>query len=327
MATTVSYKDQILTTITNNTKTLKTAGTWLEDDIKITDESSTTAVAVEDIPDEHGGIEKRITAIDISDTNATASDVAQGKVFYSNTGTRTVGTMVGAEWTTEGIATGTEPSGNIAFGNSVTTVKKYAFYEKPITGVSGQSVISIGDNAFYGSSITEVRKTDFPSLTSLDGSVFANSKQLQKVCIPVLSAIGSYVFDGCENLDVVVVPKAHTTGRYLCRNCYKLKAFDMRGDHTATTRINDHTFLNDSLFDTFIYGGNRLPLLDLSAFDGTPFASNGTGGKLYVRQDMVETFQNATNWSTLIAYPNNQILPIEGSYYETHYADGSEVTA
>lgn len=92
MATTVTYKGETLATVRNATKTLKTGGTWVEGDIGITDETSTAVVAVEDVPDSHGGIEKRITAIDISDTDATASDVAQGKVFYSNTGTRTTGT-------------------------------------------------------------------------------------------------------------------------------------------------------------------------------------------------------------------------------------------
>ena len=33
------------------------------------------------------------TLIDITDTTATASDVAQGKYFYTNAGTRTQGTL------------------------------------------------------------------------------------------------------------------------------------------------------------------------------------------------------------------------------------------
>lgn len=41
MSTTVSYKDETLTTVTNQTRTLETAGTYLEDDITLVDESAT----------------------------------------------------------------------------------------------------------------------------------------------------------------------------------------------------------------------------------------------------------------------------------------------
>lgn len=53
------------------------------------------AVTVVDVPDAHGGIEKRITAVDISDTTAQAADVAQGRIFYTANGTRTTGTGSG----------------------------------------------------------------------------------------------------------------------------------------------------------------------------------------------------------------------------------------
>lgn len=40
MSTTVTYKGSTLTTVSNETKKLNTAGTWLEGDITITDSSS-----------------------------------------------------------------------------------------------------------------------------------------------------------------------------------------------------------------------------------------------------------------------------------------------
>ena len=39
MATTVTYKGEILVTVNNTTKTLQTSGTWCEDDFTLTDVS------------------------------------------------------------------------------------------------------------------------------------------------------------------------------------------------------------------------------------------------------------------------------------------------
>lgn len=43
------------------------------------------------------------------------------------------------------------------------------------------------------------------------------------------------------------------------------------------------------------------------------------GGYCYVPQSVLADYKAATNWSTVANY----ILPIEGSYWETHHADGS----
>ena len=97
MSTTVSYKGNTIATLNNETKTLTTGGTWVEADIQITDTSSsgTAAISVVDTTDSAGGTVRTITALDISDTTAVASDVASGKYFYTADGTKTQGAASG----------------------------------------------------------------------------------------------------------------------------------------------------------------------------------------------------------------------------------------
>lgn len=55
----------------------------------------TSAISIVDTLDSAGGTVRTITALDISDTTAIASDVVQGKYFYTSDGIKTAGTASG----------------------------------------------------------------------------------------------------------------------------------------------------------------------------------------------------------------------------------------
>ena len=63
--------------------------------VRFFENGGTPAISVVDTLDSHGGTIREITALDISDTTAVASDVAQGKYFYTAQGVKTAGTGSG----------------------------------------------------------------------------------------------------------------------------------------------------------------------------------------------------------------------------------------
>ena len=77
--------------------------------------SSTPAISVVDTTDSAGGTIRTITALDISDTTAVASDVASGKYFYTAQGQRTAGTGSG------GSPSATQHSIYLEFNDSTST--------------------------------------------------------------------------------------------------------------------------------------------------------------------------------------------------------------
>lgn len=131
-------------------------------------------------------------------------------------------------------------------------------------------------------------------------------------------------FSDCQNMQYLVLPKLTKIYNNFVANCTNLKAIDILGGSIGGGSLQFGSCRNLKTFvirktDGVCSQGN------VNAFSNTPFASNGTGGTLYVPQALIESYQDATNWSTILAYPNNQILPIEGSIYETQYADGTPI--
>lgn len=156
----------------------------------------------------------------------------------------------------------------------------------------------VGDYALSGKPITEF----FGPNTRLQYGALAYCTQLQTA---VIGGIGSTSqFNECSNLRA-----ADFTGKYggvingTFNKCKNLTVLVLR-----RTTVNS--------------------LSNVSAFSNSPFASGKAGGTLYVPQDLIASYQAATNWSTILGYGSgaqNQILPIEGSIYETQYVDGTPI--
>lgn len=228
----------------------------------------------------------------------------------------------GGGYSLDDLADGTEPSGVLDISVPIRT---YAFIMRSnITKVTGIST-SVGTYAFHScDNLTEV---DLPNCTSVGTYCFYACSKLESVNMPNVITIGEYAFRNSA-LPTIVLPKYGTNNgagvTNVFRDCKKLEAFDAY----CTTSVINGAFQGDEKLSTIILRRSTLVNLDnIYAFAGSPFASDGTGGTLYVPQALISSYQSATNWSTILGYTNNQILKIEGSIYETQYADGTPISA
>lgn len=190
--------------------------------------------------------------------------------------------------------------GNIPSGY---TAEDWLDPTKP-TGAIVSNVISIPANALQGR--TGVTSIVLPNATSVQTNSFYGCTALTSVSMHSLCVLNeSSSFYGCSNLAIIDCggqgenPRFSST--YILRNCTKLKTLILR---------------NTSAWS----------LSNINVFQGSPFANNGTGGTLYVPSSLVSEYTQATNWSTILGYANNQIKAIEGSIYETQYADGTPIS-
>lgn len=249
--------------------------------------------------------------------------------------------------------------------DSITIINSSALYGcSNITELNLPNLTTIGSYALMGCS--GLTKLNLPKLTSMGtpetfrnctnleefsaetmvnlynkNTIFQNCTKLKIINLPKLERMyGQSIFYDCTSLEYLVLPifgytspsgtenlQAILSGNDFY-NCTSFKGVDCY----TLYRINGNTFKNAPSFNTFIIRNKRnkntsVPILDnVNAFTGTPFASDGLGGTIYVPQADIASYQSATNWSTLLGYANNSILPIEGSFYETHYVDGTLIT-
>lgn len=187
--------------------------------------------------------------------------------------------------------------------------------------ISGQLI----ENAFY--KIKNLVSVSFPNITQLNNQCFYEAQQLANVNLPKVTTLsGNNHFRGCGALQTIVLPALVTTsaagGPFFWAG---IETADLGQVHT--NGIGNNFFYNCPLTTLILrYTGGVCPLGTTGAFNGTPFASGGTGGTLYVPSALISSYQSATNWSTILGYSTNSIQAIEGSIYETQYADGTVIS-
>ncbi len=128
-----------------------------------------------------------------------------------------------------------------------------------------------------------------------------------------LQIIGDTAFYNCTELTSVNLPSATYIGDAAFYSCGKLT----KANTPAVTNISNNAFYGCHTLAVIVLRGTTVcSFSSMNAFQGTPFASGGTGGTAYVPQALIESYQTATNWSALYAAGTCNFVAIEGSEYE-----------
>jgi len=261
VATTVTYKGQTLTTVDNDTKTLQTAGTWMEDDLTLTD------------------------------------------VTGGGTG----------EWTTDGIAAGTEPNGAIVSNES--SLGRFAFAGKPITSFSGPNVTSMTYNCF--GRCDNLVSVSFPALTYFSGFNLNNGDQgklplLTRLDIPNVTAVSAQPFTQMPSLTELILPSVTIIGA---------NGLSTAGSGITTVDLGE----NFGRFSGWAFNGsqNILNKVIIRNTQTVPTVDNTTNTlpkravNYYVPSALISSYQSATNWATYYNDGYCNFIALEGSPYKS----------
>lgn len=202
-------------------------------------------------------------------------------------------------------------------------IAEYTFYnDNNLMEINAPLLTKAGQYAF--SYCDSLKILNLPQVKTLGNYAFSSSG-LEVVHLPEYIGVqwNHHIFYNCPNLEILVLPKydtyMHNTWAGSCPN---LKVIDSYAGAPGSAAFQHCT----SLKTLILRKKEVVKCVNINALSvDTPFAEGGTGGKVYVPQDLISQYKIATNWSTLVEYETLEFVPIEGSEYEHFYADGTPI--
>lgn len=209
---------------------------------------------------------------------------------------------------------------------------------KQLTSYASGDVLSIKENGF--SHIASLITAELPNCTEVKNYGFQNCSGLTSLKAPKLKTFGSYWLNGCSSLSVLALPmiggsNINSIGTLPFNGgCDSLEVLDL-GE--ALTRLN--TLTNTSarplpLHTIILRRSSAITTLqEAVGLRYTEFDSGKSGGTIYIPKALYDhlgdggsyDYKAATNWSTYNGYGTITWSKIEGSIYETQYADGTPI--
>lgn len=172
----------------------------------------------------------------------------------------------------------------------------------------------------------------FTETLYIPDSIFKGCSNLVFVKAPKAFSLGANTFQGTK-LQYAVFPSARRVYTESLQGLSTLLACDFGGTiGSGDGFIRRNALSKCTVMNVLVLRSSNIwPLSYTNVFDDTPFASGKSGGTLYVPADLVSSYQSTTNWSTVLAYANNQIKSIESTHTDLnapidltlYYADGT----
>lgn len=213
--------------------------------------------------------------------------------------------------------------------DTATVIQKYTFAGTGVQSISSDSVTEIKEYAFC--ECPNLKSISFPNLTVMrsgtgsntnsNGNFFINCNSLETLYLPKLQDVYGNLAFAVNNMtkaaNPVVLPSIRNLG---------VRAF--RGFKASVIDLGPN--LVQILADTFYNAPTPIPILILRGSAVVPAASTDAIRDLravYVPSALIESYKTATNWSTRYDAGYITFHAIEGSQYETAYADGTPISA
>lgn len=200
-----------------------------------------------------------------------------------------------------------------------------------LTDVNDDTITSIRECSFYNA--TGLLSVATPYALSIKYQAFARTYSLQSAYFPRVEKVDGNSFE-YSGIPVISLPsiKGEMNASYVFRENTKLTTADFGPN---LTKIGQQEFAGCTNFAKLILRreGYIVLLGSPNTFNGTKFASGGSGGTIYIPKALYEhlgdgsalDYKVATNWSTLDGYGTITWAQIEGSQYENAYADGTPI--
>lgn len=199
------------------------------------------------------------------------------------------------------------------------------------TAIENSDIVTVGNSAFR--EYTTLTSIILPNCESISNASFYGCSSLATIQLyKVKSITGSNCFNAAGTTSsVLVLPELRTYPNVNALNSFRGQMIDL-GAYIGG--INTYMFNGDTNLKTLILRKNTIPTLSsVNAFNNTPFKSGGSGGTIYIPKTLYDhlgdgtssDYQSASNWSTVYGYGTITWAKIEGSIYETQYADGTAI--
>lgn len=225
---------------------------------------------------------------------------------------------------------GTWPTGDVVLSSSITTISMYKYIGRTgITSVSAPGVTSVKGGAFRG--CTGLTSISFPNVTSAEGDSFRETK-IPVMHFPLLTAANTaFCYMQCTEGTILVLPSLATVGGDGLRGS-KIAVMDCGSSFSSIPTRCFYGTASTTFYNTLIF----------RKADGVVSVANANGVDLLGKDSSHQTtiyipkalydhlddgtsldYKAATNWSTIAS--RITWAKIEGSIYETKYADGTTI--